>query len=572
MKIAFARMMHALEETDVDSLLQSFEDMASLQSSFKDPAPQSEIKEVSKSKKVERERIKEAKREDSGLNKGQKLRNPVDAWPDELIMFGRVTGMLRGLCTVLNVQYPYLATMAKAARQTLCEEVMLRENIMQNNDLPSNSIKTKLQRKLVEVMKKCENVDDKLGLQLCVFSKGKVAANIASGVMGKADPRPVTPSTLFCIFSVSKAVLSVGILRLIEERLIDIDDPIAKHWPAFGKNGKEKVTVKHALTHQSGLAHVFPEKVTIDTLLDWSHMKKVVENAQPRHAPGEDTQYHALSFAWIVGGIIEAVTGRPYEEYLNDIMEPLNLKDMYMAGLPKDFDGRVASLSAKLPTKKKANITDSSSEEEKTQYGLSKHRGVEQLMNPLVFNMKMVQEAKLPSANGITSAFALASLFDAVIDTGRKNALLSSATLKIACTKQPSTKQKERINEMIEHFKNNRGSLSPEKISDMREAVAQKILVKPDSNIDAAGYSTYGIGVKVYDVVLRYGKTAAVIGHEGFGGSIVFAIPELKLSVAFVTNLLTISSDTKNQLLKVVMEEFGVKPRRGLKRYFFEKS
>ena len=58
-------------------------------------------------------------RKDQGLEKGQKLRNPVDAWPPELIFFTRVTAMLKGLCSRLEVQYPYLACMADAASETL---------------------------------------------------------------------------------------------------------------------------------------------------------------------------------------------------------------------------------------------------------------------------------------------------------------------------------------------------------------------------------------------------------------------------------------------------------------------
>jgi len=53
----------------------------------------------------------EAMKEDQGIDtkdKKQKLRNPVNAYPAELIFFGRVASMLRGLCSRLEVRYPYL--------------------------------------------------------------------------------------------------------------------------------------------------------------------------------------------------------------------------------------------------------------------------------------------------------------------------------------------------------------------------------------------------------------------------------------------------------------------------------
>ena len=70
----------------------------------------------------------EAQRAQAGVEKGQKLRNPVDAWPSELIFFGRVTNMLRGMCSRLEVSYPYLGTMARAATQTLKGSVPLAEH------------------------------------------------------------------------------------------------------------------------------------------------------------------------------------------------------------------------------------------------------------------------------------------------------------------------------------------------------------------------------------------------------------------------------------------------------------
>ena len=114
MKVAFSRLVHSAHETDVDGLLQSFdemglkltrydpfEDMAAMQTSFSDPVPQSEAATAKKERMQQRKLKEQAMREDQGLQKGQKLRNPVDAWPPELIFFTRVSAMLRGLCSSL---------------------------------------------------------------------------------------------------------------------------------------------------------------------------------------------------------------------------------------------------------------------------------------------------------------------------------------------------------------------------------------------------------------------------------------------------------------------------------------
>jgi len=563
MKIAFARLMHALDETDVDSLLQSFEemgmkfnrhdpfgDMSALQNSFKDPVPQSQAKVVAKKKKKEYQEKVEAMREDEGLQKGQKLRNPVDAWPQELIMYGRVTNMLRGLCTALEVEYPYLKTMAMAARKTLNDEIPASEKVIEvGNEVKPSFINKRLEKKVLQYLETQKNPNKKLGLQLCVFKKGEEVINISSGVLGIINPRPVNAQSLFCIFSVSKSVLAMGILRLVQEKKIALDEPISKYWPKFGVNGKENITIRHALSHQSGLAGVLPQKVTLDTLLDWSHMKEVIEKSSPTHTPGEDTVYHALSFAWICGGIIESVTGLPYEEFLHDeIMEPLKMQNMlYMSGLPKNInvDKDVATLSFYDDSKEISNSeikkekseiqrhpsnnkspSDASKDKNKKNE-LAKYQGAKQLMNPLVFNMKQVRESKLPSANGYCSAFGLASLYAKFIDTKSEEFLVSEALLKETRSKHiPAKKETDFSDEKL--------------LSD--------------------SMASFGLGFQLHEVLLSNGKVVNSIGHAGVGGTIVFAIPDIGLSVAFTTNMLTMKETVKKDLLKMILEEYDLRP------------
>ena len=333
MKVAFARLMHASHENDIDSLLQSFdemglkmnrhnpfEDMANMQRGFSDTVPQSEVKEASKIKNQDYQRRMEAKRADAGLKKGQKLRSPVEAWPSELVFFGRVTAMLRGMCSRLDVRYPYLQTMAMAARATLIESVPAEEHSTTLIHPSSNEITTNLQQRLMKTIEELKDEGHMVGLQICVLQKGEKIANIAAGTLGTSNPRPVTPSTLFNVFSVSKGVLTIGLLRLVQDGKIEsLDDPVAKYWPQFAS--KPNVTVRHLLTHQAGLSNVYPTDATLDALLDWQAMTKfIAEEAMPSHEPGAETQYHALSFAWLVGGLIEAVTGKGYDEYLDEIL------------------------------------------------------------------------------------------------------------------------------------------------------------------------------------------------------------------------------------------------------------
>eukprot|EP00521_Asterionellopsis_glacialis_P006022 CAMPEP_0195281418 /NCGR_PEP_ID=MMETSP0707-20130614/737_1 /TAXON_ID=33640 /ORGANISM="Asterionellopsis glacialis, Strain CCMP134" /LENGTH=978 /DNA_ID=CAMNT_0040340301 /DNA_START=58 /DNA_END=2994 /DNA_ORIENTATION=+ len=556
MKLAFAKLMHASDETDVDALLQSFEemglkmnrydpfqDMAAMQRSFGSTVPQSKAQAINKQKSEEYKRRMEAMREEEGVEKGQKLRNPVDAWPAELVFFGRVTNMLRGLCSRLDVAYPYLNTMANAARQTLQEAVPPEERAQGLIHPSAQALDTSLQQRLVEAVRQLQQNDEMVGLQVCVISQGQEVANIASGVLGTANPRPVTPSTLFCVFSVSKAILTIGVLRLVQEKHIELDDPVSKYWPDFGKNGKEKITIRHVLTHQSGLANALPDAATLDTLLDWELMKGFMEKATPEHGPGEKTMYHYLTYAWLCGGLIEKVTGAPYQEFLDNILKVSlnNMEDhLFLGGVGSHIDSKdLAVLSVERrhqeqeqeqqqhAHKENDNQSDKDTkkdEEQDSKKVLAKYRGREQLLNPSVFNMRKVREAKLPSANGHASAAALAAVFDSLLETNSE--LLESSVLEAA--RQP-------------HRATNKGLSKEELLLD-----------------DAA--ASFGLGFQLHDFQLASsGETTKSIGHAGLGGSIVLSLPDEHLTVAIVTNRLSRNSKARRILLDVVFDEFGLK-------------
>lgn len=551
MKLAFSRLMHASDETDIDSLLQSFEemglklnrhdpfeDMAAMQRGFGDTIPQDQVKEASKEKRANYKRRQEAIREDMNLPEGKKLRSPVDAWPAELIFFGRVTNMLRGLCSRLNVRYPYLATMGHAARTTIKNSVPEAERAKGPIHPSVDEINTPLQRRLADAVQKLENDGHMLGLQICVRKDGEELANISSGVLGTANPRPVTPSTLFCMFSVSKAVLTLAVLRLLQEGEIRLDDPIALHWPKFGANGKGEITVRHILSHQAGLANAMPEGATIDLLLDWSEMKRSIENAKPEHAPGEKTQYHYLTYAWICGGLIEAVTGEPYEQFLTDmITKPLGLsQNLYMGGISSEVKSHKLAVLAvdRQGRERRVSASDSNSESVKKEGKqiLAKYRGSEHLLNPSIFNMRRVREAKLPSASGHASATALATIFDSLVrskvEEEQESSILSSPILEEARVRQHPT--------------------SP-KFSAMSEG-----LLLDDSS------ASFGLGLQIHDFQMPGGETVRSLGHAGLGGSVVVTIPEMKLTVAFMTNLLSFNNTARGTLLSIVFDEFELKP------------
>jgi len=615
-KVAFARLMHASNENDLDGLLTSFdemglkmnrddpfEDMASMRRSFGSTVPQSQAREESKARSDGYKRRVEAMKEDQGIDtkdKKQKLRNPVDAWPAELIFFGRVTNMLRGLCSRLEVRYPYLETMAVAAGQTLKELVPVEERadqliysppLMTTTSGTSAETKTTaattttttatatLQQRLIGAIHQLEKDDDMVGLQITVISNSKTLVNLAAGTLGTANPRPITPSTLFCVFSVSKAILTIGVLRLLQDGHIDsLDDPVANYWPAFGANGKERITIRHVLGHRAGLANVMPDYATVDVLSDFEFMVEFMEGAKAEHEAGERTKYHYFTYAWICGGLIEKVTGRRYEDYLNGILtgtpmtatamapvqpSPVEALDIYIGGVPEDLDENrlaVVSLDKKpiitVPANggtkeamasKKANTEERSSEGDNPKdrrKALAKYQGQEQMLNASVFNMRKLRAARIPSVNGHASALALATLFDSLVSptTTAYTVPLESHIVDLARgVQQPPPPLPSDATTVPASSSTN----EQKRQGDSKQAMLS----------DGA---SFGLGFQSHSIGLVDGRIVRSIGHSGYGGSIVIAIPEANLSVAVVMNKLSAKSKARVALLKIVFDEFGL--------------
>ena len=552
MRLAFARLVHSAEENDVDALLQSFkdmglvlnrydpfEDMAAMRRSFADPAPQSKAKESLKDKARDRKLREKAMKDDQGVDERGKLRNPVDAWPSELVFFTRVTAMLRGLCSRLEVQYPYLSTMAKSARVALKDSVPHHERAQSLVHVSADDHTSSLQERVRKIAEDIVVEEEAVGLQFCVISHGDIVANVAAGTLGTADPRPVTPSSLFNAFSVSKAVLAAGALVLIQEKGIDVDDPISLYWPEFASHPqKECVTIRQALSHQAGLADAFPKGASIDVLIDWDQMKNFIASSEalPSHPPGDETNYHYLSFAWIIGGLIEAVTKEPYERYLEKyVIDPSGVRDdMFMAGITEEIEAnRLAILTTKKPVNtataprapERKNGNEESQQNRKAV--LEKFRGREQMLNPSIFNMRKLRNAKLPSANGHFSAAALAKVFNTlIVGDGITLPLLESSTIDAARSPQASS--------------------SPAKPSSASTMLDNEM-------------ASFGLGFQIHEIRSKNdGGIMRSLGHAGLGGSILLCVPELGLSIAFTTNTLSPKSIAKDRLIEAVFDEYGL--------------
>ena len=178
--------------------------------------------------------------------------------------------------------------------------------------------------------------------QVAVARGGRVAGFRAFGEAPfSGEIRPVSTDTLFCSFSVTKAFVSSAVWMLLEEGKLRLEDRVADLVPAFGRNGKEGVTVEQLLTHTAGFpsAEMAPElwlseERRLERFGDW-----VLE-----WEPGSRFVYHGGSTMWVLAQLITQLTGTDYRDFVRTrVFEPAGATDLYI-GLPEAEHARLADV------------------------------------------------------------------------------------------------------------------------------------------------------------------------------------------------------------------------------------
>ena len=187
-------------------------------------------------------------------------------------------------------------------------------------------------------------------LALCIRRRGQVVFDRSLGhARGNAPFDPpgaervvASPRTLFNLFSVSK-MMTAMLIHLCDQRgLLQLDDPVARYLPAFGRHGKGRITVRHVLTHRAGIPHLPWQFADVSLLERPAEILALLSNQEPRWPPGHRLAYHALTGGFLLGAVIERVTGKPLRDVMHDvILAPLGFTGCNF-GVPETRIGQVA--------------------------------------------------------------------------------------------------------------------------------------------------------------------------------------------------------------------------------------
>ncbi len=341
--------------------------------------------------------------------------------------------------------------------------------------------------KLAELMDRVKKeVDEGLlpAIQVALAKNGKLALFESYG--------DATNDSLFCIFSSTKAITSAAAWLLIQEGKLDITEKVVTYIPEFGSNGKENVTVEQLFYHTAGFPHA-PFRVP-----DWNDKQRRYERfAEWRlnWEPGSRYEYHPTSSMWIIGELIERLSGETYDSFIrNRIAEPLGLQDLWV-GMPEEHHCRTATIS---------HVGEPLTEDDYKALGLPVPIVTEVTPEAIEnFNKTTHRSTPVPGGGGIMSAADLALFYQGLIgNTASGEKIWTDEMIEIATT--PKT------GDFIDYLTGqpvNRGL---------------GVVISGDEKRNYRGFG--------------HTNSPLAFGHGGAGGQLGWVDPATGISFSYVTN------------------------------------
>lgn len=297
---------------------------------------------------------------------------------------------------------------------------------------------------------------------------------------------------MFRAFSAGKPMAAAVLWRLLDAERISLDAPVARYWPEFAQCGKSGITVRHVLTHTSGLA-LDTTRSDVDWM-DWGRVTDALASMEPYHEPGALMQYHAFTFGWLVAEIAARVAGMQFETLFDrEVRQPLGLHDTYYA-IPRE-DATTVDRVVSVKTGRDFNDP----------------------ALPSKMDGLLLLEVSFPAGSCITTATDMATFYDALVAN-------------------------RRADDRDERDPDEMPISAPSQEEAWLSEKTRRLVYQTHANtfdLDESRFARFGLGVAFADG--QPNRMAAppgsfAFGHGGLGTCVAWGDPEQELSVAILTD------------------------------------
>lgn len=150
---------------------------------------------------------------------------------------------------------------------------------------------------------------------------GKVVLSHGYGMADRESGRRFTPDTVFSIGSIVKPLTGVGVMKLVEKGLVDVDDEVSEYFDDL-PDDKADITIHELMTHSAGLPGAFGydyEEYSREDLV------QSFRECELLFVPGTSYEYSNPGFA-LLAAVIELVSGQDYDSYMREqVLEPAGM-------------------------------------------------------------------------------------------------------------------------------------------------------------------------------------------------------------------------------------------------------
>ena len=351
-------------------------------------------------------------------------------------------------------------------------------------------------------------VEEEIGSASSLIVDGRKVFDVWAGYRDEAKSRPWEYDTIVCMMSVAKGISGIAFNILIDRALVDPDAPVARYWPEFAQNGKEKLLVRHVLDHTAGLPAVL-EPLFPGAIFECDTIVAALEKQAPIWEPGTVAAYHIHTQGNILGEIVRRVTGKRYPQFIHDeLIAPLGL-DYQIGGLSEKDMARCADL---VPTIEGTLFARKDADPDSLlAKGFLQHP--KEPIN-VTLNSHGWRTSEIASANGHGTARSVASIYGMVARGGELNGvrIMKPETIRDMLTEQHN--QTEQMQQRPYHQ-------------------ARGILLNTEQSV-------------------WMGPNPHAFGHHGFGGSIGMGDPDAKIGFSYACNKMHTRPDNGPRARRII--------------------
>jgi Predicted unusual protein kinase len=588
-RIGFSQMTYAASTFDFGLMLDAFttlglklkrenvaEDMERVRFALRDMVPRETARKRIKSRiktDIERSRLKK---------KGERVPVESKSYPGEFFFFIRTNELLHGLGSRLGVTMNYLDVIKPFAEKGLNAALIHMPVLNHQDPIHSEAVGDQILKEKVDaVLNRLQTNGSINGAQVCVIQDDKILTHNICGNMGSLKNHlPVRSDTVFLGFSVTKAITAVLAAKMVEDGYMSFDEPICERiWPEFAPydapplellkalNGEENletrwrwkrsITLRHILTHTTGLWYAVPADLSVKTLSSCEscvrgfeyNPSKPGDTLLPISRPGAECTYQYLSFGWLVAGCVIGAyhcrhgERKTYQEIYDAILSPLHSSELRGSGF-KPCGGDKAHDAAHVETdidflrfmqmKREAEAMGEEAAEysmdinegsrdhlqdlERRNVVLKGIEGREFILDPRIWNSNFVMPANVPAAGGRFSAKGIALFYH-----------------ELASGKMVSPDMLTQISSVSVRG-GNLQELQGETLVSNRSSEGQK--------------SSFGLGFQI--ITIENVNDGDIFGHAGVGGSIGFHHIRNNTSVGIMLNRIGAQRESVKDIISTI--------------------